>query len=257
VGERLAQIPKNFLVGFAIPAEVLVTVLAGVLAAAAVLLALRSAHAAERRLALRAGALVAVGIGIPLLLVPLGLDYLSSRNEIGVLLPLVLLVGCGLAAGRAGLVVLCGLAMISLVAVFAVFLGPQYQRRDWRGGARALGPPRADRALLVTPPLSLGPLQVYFGPRTTVYPAGRQLAREIAVVALPEESAGRGAPAPPSGPAPAAPRGFRRTEDARTDTYRLIRFTASRRTPVDPRGVRALAFPGRATRYLWQLGGTP
>lgn len=153
LGRRVLQVPKQWLVGYDAPAEVLVTVLAALLVAAALAglprwwrgaghppgTPVRSAPAGLMALALAAGLLV------PLALVATGDDYLVTRNLLAALVPLLVLVATGATGlgGRAGTAVAGALAVLGVVVVVAVAADPGLQREDWRGGVEALGPAQA------------------------------------------------------------------------------------------------------------------
>lgn len=251
--ERIAAVPKNFLVGFSIPAEAVVSGVVGVLALAALVLALR--REPTRRFAVCLALLAACGVAIPVALSLIGLDYVSSRNVVAALIPLALLFACGFVHGRTGRAVLAGVTVLSVATLIGVALDPEYQRRDWRSAARALGPAHSQRLLVFSPSFSNpGPFRVYFGGESDLVRGGEPLqAREIAIVALAQKKGfGPGAPEPPSARAPEAPPGFARTEDRRTDTYRLVRFRSSRARTVAPQDLLSLALRGTPAAYVEQ-----
>lgn len=252
--ERLAAIPKNFLVGFSVPAEVVVSGLSGTLAVVGLALAFRR-NGASLRFAAAMGALAALGVAIPLALSPAGFDYLSSRNVVAALIPFVLLLGCGFAHGRLGQAALAGLVLISGATVIGVALDSKYGRRDWRGAADALGPAMTDRLLVFSPPFSnAGPFRVYFGDARLAARLPVR-AREVALVALAkEEGFGPGAPRPPLGPVPDPPPGFQLMEDRRTDTYRLVRFRSARTHLLAQPELKSLALPGTRPVLVQQDG---
>jgi mannosyltransferase len=167
LNDRLSQLTPQFLLGTGAPARTVLK-LAG---AAAVLLAAallaRRADASERRGALVAGVLAAAGFALSLLLILAGVDELITRNVIVVLIPLIVLVAGGLGARRAGVLGLVGagtLCTIGLVAAIGVAVDQHFQRPDWRGVARALGPglpTGAGRAILIQNYPGILPLQLY------------------------------------------------------------------------------------------------
>jgi len=130
-----------------------------ILALAAALLAKRASDE-ERSGANLALAVVAIGIGLPVAMALVADlvsggdgDYFLDRNVLGAWVPLAVLVGCGLAARRAGVLGAVGLAAI-LVWSGAVYVdiatSPELQRDDWRAVADAL--PDDDRTLVVVYP---------------------------------------------------------------------------------------------------------
>jgi hypothetical protein len=242
---RLAAVPKNFLVGFSIPAEALMVTLAALAAAAGLALAARGILRGGARLVLLVASFAAAGMLLALVLAPFGLDYVSSRNLVAMLVPVAVVLGYGFAQGRTGTAALAALCVVSLVTVVGVDGSDAYQRRDWRGAAGALGPVHGERLLAVSPPFhNPGPFGVYFGARSRLLRDNRPVG-ELAIVALASgHSFGPGTPAPPRGPTPPPPRGFRLVQDTTTSTYRLVRYRAPRPATVPPAYLRRLAAGG-------------
>ena len=244
---RTAAVPKNFLVGYQLPVELLASVVTGLLALVLAVVAVRSARGAERRMALIAAALAAIAVGVPIVLAGLGQDYVSSRNVIVALVPAVLVAGVGLVAGRAGLVAGLALCSVWLAILGAVSTQPRYQRKDHRGAARALGPVRENRLLAFSPGFVIpGPFLVYF-PGSELMTREPVATREIDVVAL--ASVGRfgvGTPAPPRSESPRAPAGFRLVQRRDAETFTLLRYRARRPIPVTRGTVERLAFKTEA-----------
>jgi hypothetical protein len=228
--ERALQLPKQYLTGFDAPLEAAATALAVALAAYGLWLLARRADAAERRGAARAAAIAVPAIGVPVVLAAVGVDYLITRNLIAAWVPAMTILAAGFAArraGRAGPAAAAALCAVSLAVVVAVDANPAYQREDWRGVGRALGPaPPYGRVLVVSPFVGRLPLSLYttrFGPSA----AGPVPVAEIDVVGVAERRQGQ-TPAPPrpARPAPPPP-GFRPPEVVRADTYTLVRYRAS------------------------------
>jgi hypothetical protein len=256
IGDRLVAIPKNFLVGFSVPAELSLTLAAGALAAVALTLAWRRGEGAERRLAALAGAIAASAVVLALGLAALGSDYVTSRNLVIALVPATLVLGVGFAASRrAGPIALVALCAVMVTAVVGVAAEVRYQRRDWRGAARALGPPRVDRVLVFSPGFTkIGPFQVYFGGSRLVRTDFVRV-REIAVVALADYGGfGPGPDRPPAGPVPRAPLGFRLLRNVSTPTYRIVLFSAARPVLINSLPVRRTAFPHTNYAIVFQGG---
>lgn len=229
---RFAQAPKQFLVGLYSPIEVLTAALAGLLAAGAVLILIRKGSARERRLA-RDVTVVAVGaLAIPLVLAVTHIeDVFNGRNVMAAWPPWAVLVAIGLGAaraGRTGAVLGACLCALSLLVIVGVDTEPEYQRNDWRGVARSLSSPSAQR-VLVTEQNSVLPLEVYL-PGVKAMPATGVSTREVDVTALPTARTGR-APLPPVVPTNPPP-GFHLAEVRRTSTYAIARFVARRELVV-------------------------
>jgi hypothetical protein len=242
--DRVAAIPKNFLVGFSIPAEAPMTAIAGAAAAVVLVLAWRARREpAGRWVDLPAG-LAACAVAVPLAIAAIGFDYVASRSVIAALAPLALVLAAGFLSGRAGAVAFAVLVVVSLATLVGVALGPEYQRPDWRGAARALGAARVERVIAFNPPFTNpGPFRVYFGQSSRLMRSTR-LAAEIAVVALGQQGGfGPGPAKPPAAPPEPPPPGFRLVQDIRTTTYRLVRFRAPRPLAVTRRQLAAMTFP--------------
>src|SRR5205823_1736469 len=72
IGSRLVQVPKQFLVGYALPSQAAFTAGAAVLAAAALLLLFAKAEPRARRGAAIAGVFAILAAGVPLIVAPAG-----------------------------------------------------------------------------------------------------------------------------------------------------------------------------------------
>jgi mannosyltransferase len=252
---RTAAVPKNFLVGYQLPAELLLSVLSALLALVLTVVVVLRARGAERRTAGVCAAVAAAAVGIPLLLTFAGQDYLSSRNVIAALIPALVVAGIGVAAARAGLVAGLALCAVWLIVVGGVVVDPRYQRKDWRGAARALGPVVEDRVLVFSPGfVNPEPFRVYF--RHGELMGSPVATREIAVVAL--AAVGRftsGTPAPPREPIVSPPPGFRLVERREAETYTLVRFRAPRPLVVTRETADRLAFKAEGHAVVTQRPG--
>jgi mannosyltransferase len=225
--ERLVSIPKSFLLGYSLPAEALLVVLAALCA----LVALASAALAA----------------------PFGFDYASSKNVIAALVPAAIVLGCGFAASRYGRVAFAGIAVVSVVTVVGVAAEPEHQRPDWRGAARAVGPVGPERVLVFNPSFrNTGPFSVYFGPGE-IPDEPHVRPREVYVVALAQVTgAGLGAPEPPDDPAARPPRGFRLVGDRLTESYRIVRYAAPSPVTLSWRDLALIAFPEARSVFVRQ-----
>jgi mannosyltransferase len=168
---RLGQLLPQSLIGFGAPAQTLLERIAeAIVVVALVLLAVRS-DAVQRRGALLAGAILAAGLVLNLLLVAGGVDDLITRNVISLWIPAAVLVAGGLAApalrsraGLAGAGAAAGLCVIGCIAAIAVAADRNLERPDWRTVARVLGPRPAagtDRLILIQEYRTLLPLSLY------------------------------------------------------------------------------------------------
>lgn len=236
---RLAAVPKNFLVAYNGPLELPFTVATGLLGLGAIGLALTRAEPEARRLAAVGAAIALAAVAIPTVAALAGSDYVASRNLLAAMLPGALAVGAGIAAGRAGLVVGAALGAIWLVINVGIALDPGYQRLDWRGAAAAVGPPAPARIIVFSPGCShLGPCSQKFRGVRHLPPGGAR-GQEIAVISLATEGIqGTGARHPPA-PAPAAgpPPGFRLVERRSAETYTLLRYRSDAVQQVDERAL--------------------
>ena len=250
---RLAAVPKNFLVGYAVPQELLLTVTAAALSAAGGWLALRSADRRDRQTVKIVAAVGATSIAIPTLLALVGQNYLASRNVVMSLVPFLAVLAIGIVDGRRGFATGLALMAVWLFAVVVVAADPAYQRKDWRGAAAALGEPAGPRALVFSPYFTNpGPFRVYFGSGEIIGDQGATV-DEIAVVALP--SVGRygiGVPRPPRGEPPAPPEGFKMVERVEAETFTLVRYHATAPTRVSPQVLKAMEVAPEAAAYVFQ-----
>ena len=239
-GERLVQLPKQFLVGFGLysTGERAIVVVMGLLALLGAALVLWRGDLRERRGALVAGVLGVAAVAVVCLLAAVGLDYLNTRNMIGLWLPFAIVAGCGLGAaavGRVGVAIAAALCALSVGAVIAVDLHRPYQRDDWRGAVRALGPATGPRAIVATPNSATLPLEVSL-PRAHVARAPMVTVQEIDAVGIAQRSSPGHEPEPPPAVTPALPGGFVPVSIRRDRMFTVVRFRAA--APVSlPLGV--------------------
>jgi 4-amino-4-deoxy-L-arabinose transferase-like glycosyltransferase len=247
---RLAQVPKQYLIGLYGPLEIYSTLAAGALALAAVVLLVRRGQERERHRARAVAIVAATALAVPALLaISHALDIFNGRNVMATWPPAAVLVagGLGLArAPRAGALLGAGLCAISLLVVLGIDTTPGYQRDDWRDVAQALRSPAA-RRVVVAPENGSSPLSIYLAtdPRTT---AASVTTRELAFVALRTQRTGR-APAPPVVPTTAPP-GFRLVAVRREEAFALARFRAAAGTTVGVAALRALSGGGKADVFV-------
>jgi mannosyltransferase len=248
---RLAQIPKQFALGYQGPLEVAATIAAALLLAYAALRLVSSVPGRARRRGLVLAGLGVAAIAAPVVLAVIGPDYLITRNVLAAWLPLGIAAAAGFAAGpasRAGVAAAAALCAIGVVMVIAVARDDRYQRDDWRAAAQALGTAQTPRAIIVTPPSGRVPLLHYLRGARPSPPAGIDV-KEIDFVGLAPRLPGE-APKPPRPPTVGAA-GF--TEFARTEgqTFTVVRERSPVGTHVTP-VVGASSLDGRPAITLFQ-----
>jgi mannosyltransferase len=263
LARRLAQVPKQFLVGYDAPLETLLAIVSALalLAGAAGLLRVLAGRAGvpgrARADALRLSAVTAAALVVPILLALAGEDHVVTRNVLAALPLAAALVGAGIAAAAAvapwptaaAFAAVCGLALVAVVGVAA---DPALQRDDWRGAARALG--TADGArVIVTSPGALVPLSYYL-PGLRPLGAAPATAAEVDYVALAlRRGAARGSPPrPPHSPLPGP--GFAVAGRTEAATFTVVRMRAPAPQPLAP-GVLTMGLDGRPAEPLEQRGG--
>jgi len=239
---RLAQVPKQFLVGYDAPAETPMTILTALVALAglaglAAMIAGRIAAPAEARSdAARLAAVSAAAIALLLAATVAGEDHLLTRNAIAVLPLAAVLAGAGLAAlshvaPRPAVAVGALACLLGLVAIAGVMRDPRKQRDDWRAAAAALGADPGARLIVApgTAPIPLG----YYVPGLRPVPAAEapQVA-EIDYVSLTVRAPGRLATPPRPPQVPAAPPGFQIAGRSDGDSYTVVRLRATAPVPV-------------------------
>jgi mannosyltransferase len=257
LARRLAQVPKQFLVGYDAPLESLLAIgsaLALLLAAVGLarLLAGRARVAPRARAdALRLSALTVAALALPALLALAGEDHVVTRNVLAALPPAAALAGAGLAAvaprpAAAATAAACALA---LVAVVGVAVDPALQRDDWRGAARALGGAEGER-VIVGMPGALVPLRYYL-PGLRLLGAAPATTAEVDYVGLAMHRGGsRSAPPRPrADPAPGPD--FVVAKRLETVTFTVVRMRAAAPQPVAP-GALAVGLDDRPAVALTQ-----
>jgi mannosyltransferase len=168
LGPRLRQIIPQFAAGFQSPARAVLMRLAEAAALCGVLALLLRSDRLERRGGLIALSIALGGFVLGLLLIAGGIDDLITRNVITLWMPAAVAVAGGLAARRARtLGVLCTVVLcaVGLTGAIAVAAQRNFQRPDWRGVARVLGPRPAPgtgtRAILIQRYRDVLPLSLY------------------------------------------------------------------------------------------------
>jgi mannosyltransferase len=230
--KRVIGVPKDLVVGFSFPGELVGTVVAALLVLAGVVLLVTRTSARERPHAFLTGAIAAFAVVAPIVLAGGGADYVTARNAIVAVVPATVCLGAGYAASRVGVVTAAVLCALSLAIGVSVSLDKKYGRTDWRGLARTIGPASTQRALVVTPDIDPALWRIYL---PGVQEVGDRPARvrEIVVAGLATQggfSAGPVKP-PPATPRPAPP-GFELVGARLTATFALIRYQAVGGRPV-------------------------
>ena len=236
---RLAQVPKQFLVGYDAPLEALLVAVSALAIAAgfAGLAGLLSGRLpGDESLArastegARIAALTAAALALPLLGALAGEDHLITRNLLAALPLVCALAGAGLAAlarvaPRPAALAALAACVAGTVAVVGVARSPQLQRDDWRAAVTALGPITAERLIVATPGSALVPLRYYLPRLRRAHPPRVQTA-EIDYVALPERRPGNRA-RPPRPAAPVAPGpGYALAGRTDGETFTVLRWRA-------------------------------
>jgi hypothetical protein len=245
---RLAQLPKQFLVGYDAPLEPLlvavtaVAVLAGAAGIAARLSGRIAVPDGQRSEGARLAALAAAALALPILAALAGEDHLITRNVLFVLPLFCALIGAGLATwiraarGRSGATLaLCAACAAGIVTVVGVAGSAKLQRDDWRAAVVALGPIREPRLIVATPASALETLRYYL---PGLKPAQAPITTaEIDHVALPVRLPGErpDPPRPRDPPAPAAGYALAGRTDGETYTVLRWRAPAAAPEPVTPR----------------------
>ena len=257
LGYRLGRTPKQFLVGFDAPGEVISAIAAGLIVLFAFWLIWSRGDDRERR-----AAVVGLTVGGTLLvttalLAVAGVDYFDTRNVVIAWAPLALAVAAGLGArraGRAGVAAAVALVVISGSTVLFVATRESLQRDNWRGVAAALGDdPAKPRAVLITPFTAPQPFAVY-APELELMPAEGAAVRQVDIVALPQRRRTQSRPGKPPRPEahpPPAP-GFELVDERFEETYTLLRYTAPEPVTVTPEGLIAagIDFERRAAVFV-------
>lgn len=259
---RIAQVPKQVLVGYDGPAEALLVVLAGAATAVALggLVALLAA-ARPRREATPAAVVTGVvllGCLLPVLAAAIGQDFLLTRNLLGALPPVLALLGAGLARlwdtpRRRALAATAAAALagVGVVSAVAVATDRSYQRDNFRGAIDALlaGPPHA--RLVIADAASSVPARFYLGKDAkVVIPGTGYPVTELDVVLVAGAQPGRRRSTPVIPPDPPLPGGFAAAGEDRGQTWAVRRWVSPQPVAVDPASVYGLNPRGNAIAFF-------
>lgn len=226
---RLAQLPKQFLLGYRGPLALPLGLLGAALVAGGAWLLLARTEWRPRERALAVAGIGLAGIVLPLLAAALGSDYVNARNLLPALVPLLAALGVGYGASRARgarSAMLAALLALSLAIVVTVAADDRYQRQDWAGLAAALGTAGHPRALVVAPANGALALRYYLPGLRRMGPEGAHVG-EVAVVAVAGSRDPGEEPELPAlvGTGLVVP-GFGAPSRSATSTYEILRFRA-------------------------------
>jgi hypothetical protein len=169
----------------------------------------------------------ACGIGLPIVLSLVGVDFFLARNVVFAWPFLAVAVAAGLASTRVGRVAAAAVIVLNVAVVAATAGQPKYGSEDWRAAAAAVGTPSEPRAYVVSP-LAGEKAFRYYRPAAAQTLAAALRVREVDVVALPPEQHPIGRDAlPPRPDQPRQLRGFRLASSVHADTFTLLRYVAS------------------------------
>lgn len=242
---RGIELVKQFLVGFDLPSEQLVSLIA---CACVLVAAVELVRRGDRRRVVPLAIVTGTSILLPFALAAGGLDYLKTQNLLASLLPCTIVAAAGFVASRIGVAALTLLVGLSLLAVMAVDTNAQFQREDWRDPLRLIGAPAASRAIVLTP--EPGPVLDYYQPRTNPLPgAGGISVREVDLIGLATKPA-LGRFEPPNVTPANDLRGFE-AHVVTNPKFTLVRYVSSRPRLVTDAELRAARLgdwaPDRAT----------
>jgi len=147
------------------------------LALVVALVAFGGDHRTRRGVAV-AGLIAGCAWVAPLVLGLLGHDYFLSRNVIGAVVPLAVVLGAACAAPRAralGAALAMALIALFVYATIQVQTKPYLQRPDWRAVAHALGPATVPRAILAANGQTAIPLKIYLPHVSWVQPQSQRV----------------------------------------------------------------------------------
>ncbi|MBS1845563.1 MAG: hypothetical protein JST53_14195 [Actinobacteria bacterium] len=193
-----------------------------------------------------AGVAAAVGggaVALALLAAALGHDYFDGRNLLPAFVPLLIVIGAGFGArraGRAGLTAAAAFCLCSLFFTLEIDRLPRLQRENLRNAAAVVGPLRPGQALVTQRYTANQPLRYYLGAEfATGTPPPL---REIVLV---------GTAASVRHAAHLLPRTFRPLGSrAVSYDFTLARFRAARPVPVPLRRLQNAALVGGSPSVL-------
>ncbi|MEA2266850.1 MAG: mannosyltransferase [Solirubrobacteraceae bacterium] len=228
LGTRLAQAAKQLVVGYDAPGELALTLVGAGLVLGLLGLLARGAAGPARGRALGLVGVAGAGVGLPVGLAVVGLDYVITRNLIAAWVPAAIALSAGVslrAGARAGPPLVAGLCAVGLAVTTGVALDGRYERDDWRAAAGTLAGPGAS-ALVVTPSSGRVPL-AYYLPASRPLPATGAPVTWVEVIGLGARGVGAPVRSPPIPAAPPALAGFDAPVAVRRATFTVLRYRAS------------------------------
>lgn len=230
LGSRIAETPKQFVVGYSGPAEIVTGVVLILVVGALVLAGAWPRAGRATRGTVLLGLVAAVWL-LPMVALAGGFDVVLTRNFVLLIPPLVVLAVLGAwRLGRRTLIVLGAVGVVQLATIVLVALSPVYQREDWRGLLRAAQDGQPVPELFFVDQYQ-GPAATYYSPTLEDVPLDRfpVIARSVAVVdRLKDQEALEEVEPPP------APAGFTLDRVEQRDQWRVFVWTAPTAIPVDP-----------------------
>lgn len=246
LAERVEGVGHQFVKGIEYPPSLLLGYLAIALVATGIAMLAWRLRGEPLRAAAVPLAIGAAAMALPLLVSLAGVDVLLFRNLIAAWVPLAVVLAIGFtAAGRAGTVAAVGLVAVWLGIWGGILADDRYHRDDWQGIAAVLGPPSADRVLVVHPAHQEDALERY-GHTVQGFGEGPDRAREIVSIgAFDADVAPQTLPGLP---------GFRLVEREQVQRMGLARYRAPSPRAIDAQQVVAAAPGSRA--YIEPAPGT-
>jgi hypothetical protein len=146
LNDRLGEILPQFFLGTGSHAYEALMWVAFVLGVAGLVLLAKRASSTERNRAFGIAGIAVGGFALVMIVVWAGSDTVLTRNLLGLWLPAVIVLACGLGApgaGRAGIAIAAVICALGVTATVSVATDGALQRPDWPAVVRALGPWRA------------------------------------------------------------------------------------------------------------------
>jgi mannosyltransferase len=250
--QRIAQVVKQFLVGYDGPWQ------AGLAIAAALLVGAFAAIPLIRRREIGDGVVELGIVGVATVALPVlgalaGADYFNTRNVLFALPVFVVLAGGGFARVRpraAGVAAVAAVGLIGLTTTAFVAAMPIYQRPPWRSLAEAIAHGPRPAVIVVTPAHGILPLRAYDPDLRAL--TGPAAVRDVEAATIATKS-GAGATAKlalTDALTPPSPE-FKLRSRTRRETYAVVDLRADRPVELSPEAAAAARLtPGSAAVIL-------